>query len=1393
MFTINLLGNIEPLSIYVARPNGEILGCLDNEIVADTANIELALNDYYQLSFDIKRDPTQALSWYDYLQDGMYVLVEKIGLFKINEPSRTLTGDTDSKSITATSCNIELDDKNLYISINMGTKTSLEYLVSDGEHDNGELHFTYNNSDDFELLIDPYRGIPIDWIVIQNKFKEQLDIFLDEYRNGYYGTLNANGSVAVTNTDKVKKFKDMVDLIPRLQTRFDRNYQAVANPSGNPKELGYYVFSNHEYVLTNDTSVVSGTTYYSWNGEYTPISLVEFTYTNEVVTQINTTPGYSTQIQRLISFYETYAPQLSLLDLVLEETGGDWTVGSIYGVDIGDYTIANRKAQFELDGEAIYSFLSSSLAKYLECIVQYDIFARTVNISPIQYFKPITLPSGSPKDYGVYEYVNFKYVKSTDESINNSKTYYQLVYEIGQDTGIVMSYDNLVNSLGVSSNEDKLTTRLFVTGGNDMNIRRVNFGMDYIVDLSYKMNATDEHNHRIFVSDSFAGKYNRYLAYREQQRESYIAYSLEYEKLLKEINELKYRVPNDDLKNDWSTFSMEDLQTYRTAYLNSLNTLITLYKKDYGSQPNALKPDTSVNEDYIKNTEYWYDYQAYKSLIDEVECAIATFPYYSNQEKWTEANKQQYKDKIKAWETDFSLFGTVEITNKIETYKTEMDLLAEKSVIRLRPKTETTAWADVTNKAAYDFNENIYYWYAKPWDSLTAVEQSLYGNLSANYTPYYNTYKTYYDNYCLAKAELTLLNTELSTLEEQLQTAQENMKQIAEAVQLENFNYNGDSFTEAEIQSIYRMYKDADYSNENFLITNITTPDEEFEILRGLLDDGIEKLSSYSRPQFDVDVDVDNLLALPDFQPFWSVFKNGNYMYVQYKDSVYMKLRMVSFSFNPCLPSAKDFKIAFSNQIRSNVGVSDLENLLGNDSGSSGRSSSGSGGGSGGEFGTIDGLDITISNTMLGKLLKTETFATRVSNIILDSIGVNALTAQSATFQSLLDGDHTVISGGCISTGSIKSNNYEVTLNGEVGSILNLSDGTFSFGSGNLKFENNQLTVQGDITANSGRIGRWSIEQDGKYLKGTSIDSTLVDHIVYLTQSRIGKTDSSYLDKYGFTVHNSYNTPCFYYWVRSANDTNRNFFMLLEEVENQNMIMNSGAVTFVRVFLGTYQGTYLIGQVIGSGHNSLPNGTLCVINTEAGTSYKGELEIVSDPTAISSFSNSLMPFDDDLGMYSGTNDGRYNQPIYDTARYNSQLDSIYVSGDTAKTNVLLSYSNENVHNGYTYLTSTSSTNVNTPIIAINTQVDSLTNNPQFDTSKIILYSNGTIKSNSLNTQSIQANDISCSNNIDAKRVIADRFQATIGKEFTITDDNYDNITLFKYVKNILITLGVIQP
>lgn len=991
MFSVDIFENAEPMSIYLSRPDGQIVCALDPYIDEQSSSLTIGLNQQYELHITVRKPSDDHINWFDSIQEGMYLFVERVGLFKMKQPVMTIDGSKETKTVTAYSCDVELEDQSLNIDINMGTKSSQEYLVS---YDDGET----------EALLNPYTGIPYDWIVLYNTFPEQLSNLLTKYNSGYFGDADQSGEVVITDGDLIEELLGIFETIPRLKSKIvesDDDYSLV------------------EYVV------------FSYRGDSTKVTTV-------ILTDL-----FRSRINELIQFYGKYRDQLSLISIALEGTHGNWTAGDIYGVSDGDYTLANKKFQFSLDGTTIYSFLTQNLARASNCIVWFDATRRMVNITPIDH--------------------------------------------VGRNTGIVLTYDNLVNEMNISCDEDTLSTRLYVSGGDDLGIEQVNFGLPYVDDLSYKINVRDNFGRRIYVSDALAEKYNQYIQFREQQRARYIQLSKDIRNYSSKISELTYRVPSDSLKTDWGTFSQDELDAALTTYKNLLASLISLYRNDYGAT--GINEDGSVDERYIKNTPYWYDYIAYQDTITEIQCAIATFPYYGDGEKWTSTQKDLYADSIHAWETEWSLYGISELRAKIESYKQNMDALAESAVTRIN-KT-STQWEELTDeqKQGYSNSDICYYYGVKPWAELSNTEKSEYGNLASNY--HYDTYMTFYQNAVEAQEYLNTLQLEVDRIQESQSAAQAERLSIVKSVSPDGY------FTEYELKILSLLVRTAEYSNENILTTSIDTSDDEIDSMLELLHDGQEQVSILSRPQLTFSVSAVNLLGLPEYRHLWDDFKTGNYILVQYKDNTFVRLRLVSYTFNPSIPASEQLEMVFSNYVRSSCKVTDLEYLLGVDdhSSSGGRSSSGSS--SGGGYGESDDIDPTISNTMIAKMLNSETFGTRVKDVVLNTIDVNAITAKQATFTGLYQGS-TIIDGSCIQTGCIYDRLYRslvdagtITL-GSVGntsgSVINLNDGKFNLGGGNLKWDGTALSVAGAITATSLSTG--SRTGSGTGQNGIFIDSS---------------------------------------------------------------------------------------------------------------------------------------------------------------------------------------------------------------------------------------------------------------------------------------------------------------
>ena len=122
--------------------------------------------------------------------------------------------------------------------------------------------------------------------------------------------------------------------------------------------------------------------------------------------------------------------------------------------------------------------------------------------------------------------------------------------EVGEDSGAILSFANIMKSIHVTESADNIVTVLNCSGDN-CDIRCVNpTGTNYICDFSYFM---DEENHR-WMSQKLIDKLTEWAAECEKKSEEYANYSqLYYEaNLLKEQNEEQlelFSLRLQDLKN----------------------------------------------------------------------------------------------------------------------------------------------------------------------------------------------------------------------------------------------------------------------------------------------------------------------------------------------------------------------------------------------------------------------------------------------------------------------------------------------------------------------------------------------------------------------------------------------------------------------------------------------------------------------------------------------------------------------------------------------------------------------------------------------------------------------------------------------------------------------------
>ena len=373
---------------------------------------------------------------------------------------------------------------------------------------------------------------------------------------------------------------------------------------------------------------------------------------------------------------------------------------------------------------------------------------------------------------------------------------------------------------------------------------------------------------------------------------------------------------------------------------------------------------------------------------------------------------------------------------------------------------------------------------------------------------------------CMAVDAITECEDTIQRMTAMQEAINEKRSEIANGVTYEGWG----QFTDKELTILYSLSHEADYTNENILTTNLDDIVTSIDVEKELLEDAQKRLFEKSRPQYSFSTTLDNILSVNGFEPLRSHVKLLNYFYLKYGlfDDETLKLRIVKITFNPFIEN-EELSLEFSNMTYTYDGINDYyylyENMNSDSSSGSGSSGSSSGGGTYGE----NDAEITLSNNMLNALLKNESTSSsfnlknmlstkQIENLIvvgdlrvdgaaitnliksknyngsdaeiLDNTQGSVLDLKDGTFnfgggglvynQSdglKVKGDITsgstisgvTISGSTIESGTIKSQNYNAIKH--KGSILNLDDGTFSFGDDSLTYNNSELSIKGNLLA----------------------------------------------------------------------------------------------------------------------------------------------------------------------------------------------------------------------------------------------------------------------------------------------------------------------------------------
>lgn len=311
--------------------------------------------------------------------------------------------------------------------------------------------------------------------------------------------------------------------------------------------------------------------------------------------------------------------------------------------------------------------------------------------------------------------------------------------------------------------------------------------------------------------------------------------------------------------------------------IDSIKTCITLIgEDDLTIRELNMGYDRIYNFDYFVTPEYMSD--------DLIEA------YKNYKEKYIEYN-HEYIPLIKEYQNliieiaklDHEMLPTTPLPTKDGQLVTTNELANNKTVWEEYCLTELNIY-----KKSYEERQSVLM--QKGYgDSLKNEYESLY-------LPVYNILNNINNEIIIRENQIESLKVRKDNLNVQMQN-------IISAIDIQK------NFTEEQWSYLSKFIREETLSDSNYVVTDVMTQEEEFEMKQAFLDFGSKELLRVSQPQFSFTMDMANIFAISEFKNQLDKFDLFNYITVLIRDDYYMKVKILSFDID--FDNPQNFSVTF--------------------------------------------------------------------------------------------------------------------------------------------------------------------------------------------------------------------------------------------------------------------------------------------------------------------------------------------------------------------------------------------------------------------------------------------------------------------------------------------------
>lgn len=779
----------------------------------------------------------------------------------------------------------------------------------------------------------------------------------------------------------------------------------------------------------------------------TSLCEAELSQVNLYNIEINTEHDIARDNYTITKFYNEKDPQGSLLNRVLEKVPH-------YSIKHVDSSLCNLQRSFSINGTTIYDFLIGECSEQFNCLFLFDTTERSISV------------------YDLYTVCNSCGYRGEFDDIcpqcgsNNLKYYGEdtLIYVDSCNLTDEISFDTEVSSIKncfrLVAGDDNMTASIISSNPNGSQYIYY-FSQDIINDMPEELaNKLSEYNE---LYDSYEEEY--------QQLSEYL-----YDCIDKILYYRSNMMPSVDISSTNATSEAQKI-TYKN--LNPVALSVLNKNTTVNTVNSALKNYVKVfvKTGYVKVDVYNSSF-AFKGVENGKSYGIWTGNFKVT--NYSDSDDIAYSETI-----------TIEINDDYGTFLNQ-------KIIKNISDDDESLYDVLSIEDLKSFkNALTYYSYTRLesfFDAIQGVINILIEEGQAGIdSKYYELFYTrYYNKLVACQEELNKRSIAIKEYEEKYEQLSKKKQDIQNSLNLKS--YLGET-----LYQIFCAYRREDtYQNDNYISDGLDNT-EIFKNALDFIENAKKEIVKSGESQHSISANLYNLLLMKEFEPLVDYFELGNWIRICVNEKLY-RLRLIEYCID--FENLQTINTVFSNVKRLHNGVSDVKDII-----QSARSMStnyayiskqADKGNAANEIlknfedtGLDSGL-ITIKNNDKeeivfnnhGLLCRTfddtiDSYSKKQAKITHNTI---AFTKDNWKSTEICLGEHSylyysngvlkngldyglsakfvqagVVSGSQIIGGEIYSQNYS----SNVGTYMNLNDGSFSFAGGKLKFDGTDISLKG--------------------------------------------------------------------------------------------------------------------------------------------------------------------------------------------------------------------------------------------------------------------------------------------------------------------------------------------